>query len=276
MKKIGVAISTTGEEHRLGFLETCVEAWREALPLGNVLYVTVDGDEETAKRVAEVINPAKFGNVVQVGQRPGHKGRLGVAVNKNTGLELLMDTGCHDLFLCDDDTWPLSRAALHQHTRLGIPHSIVCWGQSRLIRRVGKQAHWKWPRGVVLYTERHVIEAVGGMNERFGPGGHEHVEWSQRISNAGFTETPFISPADYALDRSKGARRYWNAEDMPRENESLTAHADRKKATTTIHRSEGEWARLDALMQELEGSTAFVPFRARENGRLSDTLSQNL
>ena len=49
--KIGVAISTTGDEHRLGFLETCVSAWRKALPLGSVIAVTVDGDADAGDQL---------------------------------------------------------------------------------------------------------------------------------------------------------------------------------------------------------------------------------
>lgn len=283
---IGVAISTTGDEHRLGFLETCVRMWRAALPLGSVLVVTVDGDEHAATRARQVTDPSKFGTVYRVGQpdRPyrwqGRGGCLGVAVNKNTGLELLMDNYVEHLFLCDDDTYPLYPQALTKHTALGQPHSMVCWGKSRLTPSSQGDAEgyveWAWPRGVMLYTHRSVVEKVGGMDERFGPGGHEHVEWSQRIHNAGLTPAPFITPVSYALRGAAGpamrADALWHCEDMRKPGETGDAWDRRKRRNTSIRRKGSDWTHIDKIMAEVQGRTDFVPFRAHENGRSSATL----
>lgn len=275
-----MAISTTGDEHRLGFLETCVAAWRAVLPLGSVLVITVDGDAEAVKRVESAVDPTKFGTVWQVGQRQfgvdPYNGRLGVAVNKNTGIELLDEMRVDHMFLCDDDTYPLHPEALGQHTLLGEKHSIVAWGRNRLARTEGRLAVWKWPRGVVLYAHRDVIDTVGGMVEAFGPGGHEHVEWSNRIHNAGLTSNPHQSPLTYSEQGAFGARRLWHAEDMPRVGERDGAFAERKRANTTVHHTEGDWTKIDAVMAAQVGSSAFVPFRARANGRTSATLSTSL
>lgn len=179
-----VAISTTGDAHRLGFLETCVEAWDKALSPGDSLFVTVDGDAEDTRRVAERVH-FWTESVFQVGQFVNDSGlstgtrRMGVAVNKNTGLELMMDnTRADHLFLSDDDTWPLYSASLDKHTGSPLMHSLVCWGRGRSLAPVDGAAVWSWPRGVMMYTQRRVVETVGGMDERFGPGGHEHVELS--------------------------------------------------------------------------------------------------
>lgn len=289
---IGVAISTTGHPHRLRFLETCVQHWRKALPLGSVIVVTVDGTEADAQRARAAVDKPQEGghvggNTYRVGQpwpmagisetsHPG--GRWGVAVNKNTGIEYLMQHEyIEHLFLCDDDTWPLYPQSLTKHTDLGIRHSMVMWGKSRFDPAShGAYAEWVWPRGVLLYQHRVVVETVGGMDERFGPGGHEHVEWSQRIHNAGLTPAPFISPASYTTRGYMGAAALWAAVDMPTPGEPRHMHARRKARHTTVERTREEWERIEKIMKEREGSSDFVPFQAHENGRASATLIRNI
>ena len=285
---VGVAISTTGDEHRLGFLETTVRAWRGLLPLGSFIAVTVDGDEAALARAQGVVDREDpsgraGGYVVRVGQPNGshhevRAGRLGVAVNKNTGIEALMDVGCTHLFLCDDDARPKDKRAITLHTDFTLPHSMVCWGKHRLdglaLTGLDRYARWSWPRGVMLYARSYVIDRVGGMDENFGPGGHEHVEWSQRIHNAGCTPAAFASPVAYAAD--SGLRQLWDCEDMRKPQEQGPQWQERKARNTTVRREPGDWTKIDALMLAREGSSDFVPYRAHENGRLSATLSPNL
>lgn len=277
---VGVAISTTGDEHRLGFLETCIERWRQFLPLGGVLVITVDGDERATNRVYEIAGSAQFGNVYRVGQgRDMREGHQGVAVNKNTGIELLMDQQVQHLFLCDDDTWPIHEMATKEHINLGLPHSMVCWGLSRLLPRKDPQAAyatWKWPRGVMLYTHCAVIEHVGGMVEDFGFGGHEHAEWSRRIHQAGLTPASFVTPALYANDNGRGARLLWNCEDMRKPGEHLVENGARRKAITSVRRKGRDWTHIDKIMSDRDGDTSFVPYNCYENGRSSATLWTHL
>lgn len=281
---MGVAISTTGDEHRLATLAQCIRGWRHALPLGSVIVVTVDGSAEDAARARAVVDGSADGhcggNTYRVGQAlpPAAPAgtRLGVAVNKNTGIELLMDAYVEHLFLSDDDTWPLFPASLTKHTDLGVPHSMVCWGAHRLLSGAVRTASWGWPRGVMLYTHYSVIEKVGGMDERFGPGGHEHVEWSNRICNAGLTRVPFLSPLSYALRGANGpatqASALWHCEDMPRPGEARHEFQRRKEAFTSIGTKAEDWANINKVMASHEGDFGFVPFQAQMNGRESATL----
>lgn len=281
---IGVAISTTGDPHRLRFLETCVRKWDEALPPAASLFVTVDGDEDATLRAAEAVHEYTE-SVFRVGQptpfwNPGpfseRKGRLGVSANKNTGLELLMDTRVNHLFLSDDDTWPLSSKSLTLHTELGLPHSMVCWGRHRRPICQNGYAEWTWPRGVALYAHRFAVDRVGGMIEAFGPGGHEHVEWSRRIHQAVGTPALFPSPAEYSTRNAMGALAYWHAEDAPRRSEPLGNLRQRRRALTTVHREPGDWALIEKIMADRDGDTGYVPFRAHANGRSSATMAGNL
>jgi len=281
-----VAISTTGEEHRLDLLRQCVAGWDRCLSKGSVLFITVDGTVRDTQRVSDAVFGT--GDIYRVGQPLRYQFgtgepimdeshlRLGVAANKNTGIELLMGAGVEHLFLSDDDTWPLYLESLTKHTDLPMHHSMVCWGRHRLVKSETPMsfATWHWPRGVMLHMRRSVIETIGGMDERFGIGGHEHVEYSQRIHNAGLTPAPFITPASYATRMGMGAAALWHAEDMPRLGEKLGDHRLRRRNLTTINNTAEQWARVEQVMAERAGSADFVDYHAAANGRGSATLCE--
>lgn len=274
---IGVAISTTGDRHRLPLLARCAEHWWLTLThygLPTQIFVTVDGDEAAYERVQRTV----FGHAVvaRVGQgRETRAGRQGVAVNKNTGIELLIDAGVTELFLSDDDTWPLSRDPLDLHLDLGLPHSLLCWGAHRMPMVRKGIGSWRWPRGAMIYVEDTVIDALGGMDERFGPGGHEHVEYSRRIYQAGFTPHPYPTPPEYTLNKGMEARLLWHAEDMPRRGEPRHMLQQRRQELTSVRRRPEDWALIEGLFAERDHDTSFVPYRAAMNGRTSATMSSH-
>lgn len=247
--------------------------WQIALDSDDTLIVTVDGSREDAERV-RAMYPSASPYVFHVGSPE----RLGVAANKNTGLEILMGkTETERIWLSDDDAWPLSPASLVSHYNLDLPHSMVCWGRNRKSAPVLRDdapdyASWQWPRGSVLYVERDVVGAVGGMVEEFGHGGHEHVEWSNRIHNAGFTPVRYPSPLSHTEDHNLGAGRLWHCEDMQEPGEPLASLISRRRHLTTVRRSHNDKVRQDLLMSKMRGSTAFIPFTAEANGRVPATL----
>lgn len=263
-----------------------------ALPVGSPLFVTVDGDEDAYRRAVAAVG-GLAATVVRVGQPSDgwsggpfgvRDGRLGVAANKNTGIECMMNwlgespyPTVEHLFLSDDDSWPLSTDALTAHTSMGLPHSMVCWGMHRqqTVHWDGENhwAFWKWPRGSVLYVERSVIVRCGGMREEFGPGGHEHVEWSRRIHQTFATPGLYPSPGSYADNRATGARRLWHCEDMQQKGEPLGNARIRRRRLTSVRRAPGDWEHIEKIMNEVDGDTSFVPFRAAGNGRLSATMT---
>jgi hypothetical protein len=256
------------------------------LPLGSVIYVTVDGDEAAASRVYKAYDSTKPGNVIRVGQPEGEtwfdrhtlgvrEGRLGVATNKNTGIEILMQAGCDELFLSDDDTWPTTPHAVEMHSQSVLDHSMVCWGRHRITKVNDDYSEWSWPRGSMMYTRRGVVERVGGLDERFGPGGHEHVEWSRRIFQAGLTPAEFPSMPVYAIEMGLGARNYWNCEDMQKRGEPLGNARLRRRKLTSVRRWDGDWEHINKIMDELNNDTAFVPYTAAGNHRESATLWTN-
>ncbi len=277
MADFGAAISTTGDPHRMEFLQTAVRNWAAALE-GSPLFVTVDGDEEAAQRVREAVGGQV--TVIRVGQPgPGwdngfgmRNGRIGVAANKNTGIEALMDVVEVGLFLSDDDSSPLSADSLRLHTRTPDKHTMVCWGLSRLSTRTSGDgfAYWRWPRGVMLYIPRNGIEAVGGFREEFGPGGHEHVEFSRRVDPS---RGMFVTPEEYASNRGQGAGLYWHAEDRPRPGEKGEALDARRSKQTSVRHDEGDWDRISRVMKT--STEDFAPYRASDNNRLDATKKEN-
>lgn len=278
-EKIAVAISTTGDDHRMRFLETSVRGWRRALSAIDPtapIFVTVDGTAEKAVAVRERLSPLDENTaVLRVGQRKdgaSRDGRLGVAVNKNTGLSLMMGTSREHFFLSDDDTYPLSCAALIDHIDAPLVHSMVCWGKHRKpsVHHMNgvRYAEWSWPRGVMLYVERGVVGLVGGMIEEFGPGGHEHVEWSRRIHQSGLTPAPYCSP----LSNITSTGALWSAEDRAKTGENTSRLLARRKAITSVRRKDSDWPRIQQIMADRDGDTSFVPYDAEQNARLSATL----
>lgn len=281
MRTAGVAISTTAHEHRLPLLAQSIIHWTRVLPESAPIVVTIDAPSEAAAELLDVFRwHTPRVEFVRVGQ-PGcatrlRSGRAGVAVTKNTGLEALMAHGVQDLFLCDDDTWPLHTEALRKHTQMNYGHSLVCWGFSRLDSVEPGYARWTWPRGVLLHATSGVVEQVGGFVEDFGFGGHEHAEWSQRIHNAGLTPAPFISPILYAQNSTAGracrAEVLWHCEDMRQGRETIEAWDRRRKAMTTVERNREDWQNIHEVMDRMEGETRFVPYTASANGRGSATM----
>lgn len=211
---IGVAIST---HRRPKLLARCLANWAQDLGPADVL----------------VVNHDRAGS--------------GVAATKNRGIAALMDAGCDDLFLVDDDCWPMpapSWAAPYiNHLQ---PHLMHCWGRSRAqgVDVENGVEVWSWPRGVMLYVTRDVVERVGGMRLDFGRWGGEHAEWSRRIHNAGFTAHPFQSLAN--------ARGLWHCEDYTRASPSSVPDRIRNDPQRAKQRH--------ALYEKFRGSTEFVEY----------------
>jgi len=190
---LGVAIST---RNRRALFERTVRQWRRWLPPNSVL-VVVDDASDVPLRGETMLLP--HGCVVRLIFNPYRKG---VAATKNLGIAALMDAGCDHLFLVDDDVFPVSDRWWRPYVDSPEPHLSF---QRPEKSGSGDDLHFAvgFPRGYMLYAERRVIDAVGGMDPAYGAWGGEHVEWQMRIHDAGLTRWP------YADVRGSGA--LWNA-----------------------------------------------------------------
>lgn len=217
---IGVAIST--RNRRTKAVE-CVNAWKAALPEGATLVVVDDCSDEPFPNIPDV-------HVVH------NEHRMGVAMTKNRCLSALMDAGAQHLFLADDDVWPIAYRWWEPYTQSPSPHLSYQWvrtGKSpanKWVKEWEDEQHWgiKFPRGVLLYVERHIVDRVGGMDPAYGYWGGEHVAWSQTIHDFGFTEHPFMDV--------KGSDELWYARDKHDGNTTnSTVHiSDRRKMSDAV------------------------------------------
>lgn len=234
---IGVAVSTF---NRPDILARSLAAWTRHLPADAAFVLVDDGSDPPA--------------VGSIGGTVRHPNNLGIAPTKNTGIAALMTAGVDHLFLVDDDCWPRVADWWRPYVDDPAPHLMLCWGRARRESTVAPYTYWRWPRGVMLYAHRGVIDIVGGMRREFARCGGEHVEWSRRIHNAGLTKHPFMDLV--------GAAAWWHCEDWGRPGESNTALGRRRKSITTIPNRERPLLadRRHALYERYRGSSDFVPY----------------
>jgi len=126
--------------------------------------------------------------------------QVGIARAKNKCLELAK---YYDhIFLADDDVWPKVKGWEKPYLESGLNHLALTFEKnsqgifySPSVRQEGSWNGFKTytkPNGCFLYLTKEVLNTVGGMRPEFGLWGYEHVEYSQRIFNAGLTPHPFI------------------------------------------------------------------------------------
>lgn len=169
MARVGVAI-TRHNRHEVG--DRCIEQWRKHTPDDMPMFIVDDASEppvEATHRFDE---------------------NVGVAAAKNMCISLLMDADVDHLFLSDDDTWPIADEWWKPYVESPIRHMTFMGGPSgykAFEYAVDGHTYWHWPRGVLLYVTRDVIDTVGGMRLEYGKFWGEHTEWTNRIHNAGLT-----------------------------------------------------------------------------------------
>lgn len=174
-----------------------------------------------------------------------HRG-VGVAAVKNRGLAALMDLRCEHLFLADSDIHPVTDRWWRPYVDNPQPHLMHCWGKSRYLGETEDACTvWNWPRGVLLYMTRGVVERVGGMRLDFGLLGGEHCEYSRRVYRAGLTANQFQDA------RAARPLRIWHCEDYQRSAATSMPGRYTPEATAARH----------TLFDKYRHSTDFVEYR---------------
>lgn len=176
---IGVGITV---HNRKEMSNQCVQEWKRMMPKGSRLVIVDDGSEEPYKEAT-----FRF------------ESSVGVPKAKNKCLELLDD--CDHIFLSDNDFWPISKDWYKKYIESEEKHLMYQFNMypngtmltdSKLIFKDEKIRSFTHTRGVLLYIKKEVLDVVGGMDEAYGLGMHEHVDWSTRIYNAGLTSHKFM------------------------------------------------------------------------------------
>lgn len=202
---LGVALTT--RNRRDLFLET-LSHWQKHLPDDAALAVVDDASDDPVRDIPGV-------TMIR------HEYRCGVSMSKNRCLAELMDLGCTDMFLSDDDVHPVVDGwwepyvkSPEKHLMLGWPHTSSAAQDNtgwppRIVDGDGLHDAYSFPRGVMLYVHRDVVDKVGGMNTAHGAFSGEHVEYSGRVHAAGLTRWAFGDVKDsgalwYAKDKEVG------------------------------------------------------------------------
>lgn len=130
------------------------------------------------------------------------KQNRGVAVAKNQCLSYLLEKGCADLFLIEDDILLLSNRAITGYIQAarksGYEHLNFAHHGTHNVYEVAKSTQWiaYYPHcvGAFSYYTRHCLEVIGLLDEHFY-NAFEHVEHTKRIADARLT-APFWYFAD--------------------------------------------------------------------------------
>lgn len=113
----------------------------------------------------------------------------GIAKAKNMCLALLDD--CEHIFLFDDDCYPITKGWF-------IPYIIAQEGQlsytfnRKIVSQYFGLTEYELPCGCMLYINRKCLDVVGGFDTDFEGYGYEHVNYSQRVYNAGLTSAKYL------------------------------------------------------------------------------------
>lgn len=241
---------STRNRHRC-FHDTLAE-WRKHLPPNTTLIVV---DDQSTPPIPNLDGAT----VIR------HDYRRGIAMTKNRCISALMDAGCEHLFLADNDIWPISPHWWMPYVQSPEPHLSYQWinpapnSQWRQAHNDG--THWSitFPRGVLLYATRHVIDTVGGMDPAYGMHGGEHVDWSRRIHRAGLTTWQF---ADVC-----GSHKLWYARD---EHEGNT-----KNSTIPLPRRRKMCAANGALWHKTATAVPYREGQGEQDWQLGPDLTES-
>jgi hypothetical protein len=192
---IGVAITT---RNRADVYARTLAAWQQHLPEGARIFIIDDASD-----------------IPVTGADHRFSTRVGIARAKNKCLELMHNAGIEHMFLTDDDTYPLTSNWWAPYVESPEPHLMHVFPDRNgpgVIAHDTRHVAYTDPRGCLLYAHRSVLARVGGMAPIFGQWGHEHVDWSRRIHNAGLTTWRFADITGsgdliHCLDANKEVER---------------------------------------------------------------------
>lgn len=166
----------------------------------------------TAARIAELTPGARIIIVDDASEMPFNipglevyrfRQNVGIARAKNKCLELL--SNCEHIFLFDDDCYPLVTGWHKPYVNSAEHHLMYLFenwssgepvGDDHIIYEDGGIVAHDHARGCMMYVDRQVLETVGGLDTRYGKAMNEHLDWSNRIHNAGLTTFRYMDVAD--------------------------------------------------------------------------------
>lgn len=174
---------------------------------------------------------------------------VGIARAKNKCLELLSD--CDHIFLFDDDTYPLKTGWTEPYTSSPEHHLMYLFkdwadgtpvGDDAIVYQDQQHRAHHHARGCMLYVDAIALATVGGMDVRYGKAMNEHLDWSNRIHNAGLTTFKYM--------------------DVVGSKELIYSADEHQQVASSIPRSDriANLQANNALLKANEDSDAFAPY----------------
>ncbi len=199
--KAGLAVSTY---NRLVYLKRCI-ASLEVVGWGGARCKVIVDDGSTAEGYEAFLLECERRGIFVLRNEQNR----GVAATKNRALRFMLEQGCEELFLMEDDIVMKSPATLAQYLGLaresGLEHLNFAlhgdknWRRERLYRKGAKRIlYYPEVTGAFSYYSRRLIEKIGYMDEEY-PNALEHVDFTYRAAAAGLT-LPFWYFADHPLN----------------------------------------------------------------------------
>lgn len=119
---------------------------------------------------------------------------VGVAVVKNKCLELAYNWGADHIMLFDSDCYPINDGYWQAYVNHDEPHLMYQFrlpnkpkSDMQILYQDEDTISYSHTRGAMIYLERRVLDAVGGFDTKYGLGGFEHPDFTNRVHNAGLT-----------------------------------------------------------------------------------------
>lgn len=244
--RVGLGITT---RNRNKTVAKCLEKWRQHSPADFPIVVVDDASDEPVPGAAYRFEQ-----------------QVGIARAKNKCLEELEKLGVTEYFLADDDVFPIADGWWQPYVDSSEPHLMRIFEDlagPRKLRDIkvlhddGEHVAYTGPRGILLYANQKVLDAVGGMDPVYGLWGYEHGDWSNRIHHAGLTSWRY---ADVA-----GSAALIHSMDEHEEIERSVPSNDRAalvKRNVEIHNE-----------RMRTGYRAFVPYREQVDAVLTTLLT---
>lgn len=189
--RIGIAITT---HNRADVLATALAQHEQHLPTGAFVVVVDDGSKRP-------VSAPDWVKIIRIDVTQG------IVAAKNACLRELMNAGCSEFFLWDDDAWPIADNWHQPYIDSPEPHlayQFLDLAGPRKLKDIAilhtddRHVAYSGQRGVMLYYRRDVIEKVGGFDWVYGRGMYEHSDLAMRIHHAGLTSWAFADVAGSA------------------------------------------------------------------------------
>src|SRR5690606_28043459 len=158
-------------------------------------------------------------------------------------------------FLLDDDIWPTHDGWWKPYVDSSEPHLMWAFqrpkGSSKneleILYQDEHHVAYHATRGCMLYVTREVVQDVGGLDPEFGQWGWEHVSWSDRIHNRGWTT--------------------WRYADAKAAADSFYSMDQQREIQSTAKESAKRWAQGPGFDRRMEKrfSAEYIEFRDKRD-----------